>query len=162
MKIIIMMSLTIFLSTKSELRGQESRYETLFEIFEKGIPESRLDFEVGISFDGTWGSLPLSRLSYWASIMKPKNKNEMRIAILYTESKIPEARMIAAWSILNVFGFKRSDYPSDISPTWIGQDEDSLKYNKFINFFRNILKEKNAMAFFDSQLQGDNHTFPEK
>ncbi|MFC7339624.1 hypothetical protein ACFQY0_20715 [Haloferula chungangensis] len=122
--------------------AQKSRYAILFEVFELGIPDPNLEFEMGLVIEGKWGKISVDRLSYWASIMKPTSLEETRIAAAYAGSKIPEVRMIAAWSVLKSFEIRRSDYPNDVTPVYAGEPLGSVKHRKFRAFFEQCLKQK--------------------
>jgi hypothetical protein len=123
----------------AEEKESKSRYDLLFSIFEKFVPESSLLVETGIAFDGTWGRIPLSRLAYWAAEMRPADQDEMQIARSYVKSKIPEVRIIASWAALDALGIKRNEYPDDVAPKWAGHEINTDEHEKFMLFFNKCL-----------------------
>lgn len=107
-----------------------SRYEQLFQVFECGVSEAKLDVRTGMVVKGDMNSISLASLSYWADRMTPQNEDENAIACRYLKSKIKEVRIIAALSIMRKFNIGKTTLPSGLSPLAAGYDIESREFQK--------------------------------
>ena len=107
-----------------------SRYEQLFQVFECGVSEAKLDVRTGMVVKGDVNSISLASLSYWADRMTPQNEDEDAIACRYLKSKIKEVRIIAAMSIMRKFNIRKTTLPSGLSSLAAGYDIESREFQK--------------------------------
>ena len=128
---------------ENKLRRDASptRYELLFHVFELGVPDPKLDIEIGQVIDGDLGEISAARISYWAGKMAPSNKDEEVIAVRFLESEVKEVRLIAGWALMARLQLRKTTLPDTLSPMFAGDEIGSDEHKRFVSYLRSKLAE---------------------